>query len=270
LYNRSFLECHIYDLIAFVELRFERNSWFKLRYGFSFVWVVKALACVPKAHTASLAKALDTRCKAFSQANSLHPLGVSSKSGSASSQNVPPVVNLKDAAYSLTQKPVAPSVGVVYRSLRIGETLSLRCPTLRLLDLSAAELREVIVGSVANGNQSGFPNQFISCSTDRVKVWNIALERSHLYNGHCVRIDLKQMNQTHIIDLSTTEAQRSWLCEVPADSEDFLEEVRKCRTYSAKDKEVLLLVQPPKNAIQLIDRETGIDVRVHAAGNVLV
>ena len=131
----------------------------------------------------------------------------------------------------------------------MGEGLTnIRTPPEHLRFLPLVQLRSLLIESVARGNASDFMSPFLHTTKSIARASNIVAERSHLYTGVIIKLSLADVNDKHIIDVSTTESQRVWYSEEEGDSEAFLDYVRSARAYGVKDQEVVMLVKPTAEA----------------------
>jgi hypothetical protein len=102
----------------------------------------------------------------------------------------------------------------------------------------------MLVRSVARGNEYGFESPFVHVTASFDVARRILAERGHLYTGKIVQISLANFHPDHVINLSDARSQRPWLTDENNDDAEMEDYVARSRTYSAKDKELLLLALP--------------------------
>ena len=139
----------------------------------------------------------------------------------------------------------APKPAQLYRALRREETpWNMRIPAEHLKSLPLDQLRVLLVQGVAEGNLRHRLSQFLHATTSWQTALNIASERASLYSGIIVRFDVSSISAECIIDLSTRAGQSYWFAEHDSDSEAKIEQLRACRMFTLKDKEVALMQKP--------------------------
>jgi hypothetical protein len=129
----------------------------------------------------------------------------------------------------------------------------MRTPATVLTLLNRQQMRHMLVRSVARGNEYGFESPFVHVTASFDVARRILAERGHLYTGKIVQISLANFHPDHVINLSDARSQRPWLTDENEDDAEMEDYVARSRTYSAKDKELLLLALPRLADIWLLD-----------------
>ena len=141
-----------------------------------------------------------------------------------------------------------------YRICRKGENpWRLRNPQTKLLDtLSFAEQRVRMLTAVATGNNLRSPSPFLHASGSLRKTLRIFGERRSLYSHWLVRFPKTK----DCIDFGDGAQRRKWFSDAGGDSSLLAVYVRRCRSYTEKDSELVYLRCPDLADVEWWDEAT--------------
>ena len=138
--------------------------------------------------------------------------------------------------------------------LRRGELpWGLRNP-LETKDLSKAAFRDLLVSAVALGNNPEHTSPLLHTTANLNRAPFLLQERRRLYSNWLVRFP-KVIEGIDIVDLSTLQGRQIYLQEKSSDSALLQSCVGIVRSYSEKDREVVVLRRPPLDSIEVWDQK---------------
>ena len=153
------------------------------------------------------------------------------------------------------QAPKDTDVKKDYRICRVSENpWQLRDPPV-LADLSFAEMRLLVLTSIANGNAAGKQSPFLHATSSLKRCVWIQRERNDLYSHWLVRWRRDAVPKEMVIDFTQFAVRQKWLQEQDDDSALVRKYCDLAYNYTAKDSELLYLARPDLGDIEWWDEE---------------
>ena len=119
-------------------------------------------------------------------------------------------------------------------------------------DLPFDQMRALILSAVATGNDSRSPSPFLHASRSLKKTLWIFGERRSLYSHWLVRFPKTK----DCIDFEEGAQRRRWFSEENSDTSLLADYVRKCRSYTEKDSELVYMRRPDLEDVEWWDELT--------------
>ena len=120
--------------------------------------------------------------------------------------------------------------------------------------LSKVAFRDLLVSSVALGNNPEHTSPFLHTTANLNKGPLWLQERRRLYSNWLIRFP-KVIEGIDIVDLSTLQGRQIYLQEKSSDSALLQSCVCIVRNYAEKDREVVVLRRPPLDSIEVWDQK---------------
>ena len=132
--------------------------------------------------------------------------------------------------------------------------MSVREPSAAFSEWSWAQLRPVVIRSIAFGNDPAHRSPFLHTTTSihvAKKIWS---ERRQLYQPMIVRWHWAILDRHQMLDFSQGTPERGAICaDQVTDDRNMEEALNKVRAYATKDKEVVCLRRPASGNIMWWD-----------------